>query len=72
MHKAEIVYEFLKSKNISTITWSSRSSDLNIFEDAWKIIFDMVYDGPQLERKKRFAKEISGCHMCYKLKKKEM
>ena len=58
VHKAKIVYEVHKSKSISTITWPSRSPDLNIVEDVWKIISDMVYDGPQFERKEDLQKKL--------------
>jgi len=47
VHKAKIVMDYLKNNNVRTITWPSRSPDLNIVEDVWKIISDMVYDGPQ-------------------------
>lgn len=47
VHTSRLVQDFLKYSNISTIQWPSKSPDLNIVEDVWKIISDMVYDGPQ-------------------------
>ena len=32
---------------IKDLSWSSKSPDLNIVEDIWKIISDQVHDGPQ-------------------------
>jgi len=58
VHKAKIVQEYLKSSNISTITWPSRSPDLNIVEDVWKMISDMVYDGPLFLNKAELEKKL--------------
>jgi hypothetical protein len=29
--------------------WPARSTDLNIMENVWEMISDIVYDGPQFE-----------------------
>ena len=42
VHKAKIVENYMKSNNSLIIRWPSRSPDLNIIEDEWKIISDMV------------------------------
>jgi len=58
VHTAKIVKEYMNSKNISTISWPSLSPDLNIVEDVWKIISDMVYDGPQFFNKEDLQRKI--------------
>ena len=37
----------LCKSNIKIIDWPSKSLDLNIVENVWKIISDLVYDGNQ-------------------------
>ena len=58
VHKAKIVESYMKSNNVSIIRWPSRSSDLNIVEDVWKIVSDMVYDGPQFYKAADLEKKI--------------
>lgn len=73
VHKAKIVKEYLESSNISTIKWPSRSPDLNIVEDVWKMISDMVYDGPlflnkaELENKIVDVISLINCTMRHKI-----
>ena len=43
---------------MSTMKWPSLSPDLNIVEDVWKIISDLVYDGPQFLNAADLQKKI--------------
>ena len=51
VHKARKVKDFMKLSKIRVIDWPSKSPDLNIVEDIWKKLSDMVYDGPQFKNK---------------------
>lgn len=51
VHQSKEVKLFLKENNINTISWPARSPDINIAEDVWKLISDIVYDGPQFRNK---------------------
>jgi len=52
VHQRKEVKLFLKKNNIRTILWPSKSPDINIVEDVWKLISDIVYDCHQFRNKK--------------------
>ena len=52
VHQSKEVKNFLNESNIRSILWPSKSLDINIVEDAWKMISDIVYDGPKYSNKK--------------------
>lgn len=47
VHKSKIIKEFMNNNGIRVLKWPAYSPDLNIVEDIWKKISDLVYDGPQ-------------------------
>jgi len=47
IHKSKVVSKFLEDSQINILDWPSRSPDLNIVEDIWKLLSDEVYDGSQ-------------------------
>ena len=51
VHKSRIVQEFMTSSHINVLQWPSKSPDLNIVANCWKIICDRVYDGKQYQKK---------------------
>lgn len=51
VHTAKKVKLFLQNAGLYSIKWPARSPDLNIVEDIWKAISDIVYDGYQFNRK---------------------
>ena len=51
IHTAKIIKSFFEESKIQTIQWPARSPDLNIIEDVWKLLSDMVYDGPQYKNR---------------------
>ena len=42
VHKSKIVKEYMEKHKFQTITRPSRSPDLNIVEDVWKTVSDLV------------------------------
>lgn len=59
VHRARIVKQFMDSTGIKTLKWPSKSPDINLTEDAWKIISDRVYDGPQFQSKSLLSKKVN-------------
>ena len=45
VHKSIKVKEYMKRTGIRVIEWSPKSPDLNVVEDFWKRLSDLVYDG---------------------------
>jgi len=65
VHQSKEVKMFLKKSNIRTVLWPARSPDINIVEDVWKLISDIVYDGPQFRNKEDLVSAIQKaiCHI---------
>lgn len=59
VHKSKKVKEFMKKSGISVLEWPAKSPDLNIVEDCWKTISDLVYDGNQFNGKDGLVQKIT-------------
>jgi len=51
VHASRMLQTFFNESDISVIMWPAKSPDLNITEDVWKLISDIVYDGPSFNNK---------------------
>jgi len=58
VHKSKKVKEFFKDSRINVLEWPAKSPDLNIIEDIWKMISNIVYDCPQFRKKIDLVKKI--------------
>jgi hypothetical protein len=51
----------LEALGLDVMKWPARSPDLNIMENVWEMISDIVYDGPQFENLENLWEVIFGC-----------
>lgn len=59
VHKSRKVKEFMNEQEIPILNWPAKSPDLNIVEDCWKLISDLVYDGKQFSGKNDLVLKIT-------------
>ena len=50
-HKAKIIKNYFKNGKYKILPWPTYSPDLSPIENAWHILKNMVYDGPQFNKK---------------------
>lgn len=58
IHVSKVAKTFLGEQCFQTLEWPSRSPDINIMENIWKIISDLVYEGNQPQNLKKLEENI--------------
>ena len=58
VHNSKKVKKFMEDSGIKVIKWLSRSPDLNIVEDIWKMISSRVYNGPQFDSHQQLVNKV--------------
>ena len=60
IHRIHIasVNNFWKTSKSQNLKWPSKSPDINLTEDVWKMISDSVYDGSQFKTKEILINKI--------------
>ena len=59
VHRSKDVQKCFKDININVLSWPPRSPDLNIAENIWKMLQDIIYDGKSFENKANLEKSIN-------------
>jgi len=58
IHVAKQSQEFFKTQNFEVIEWPSRSPDINLMENIWKMLSDIVYSDNQPKNTKELKEKI--------------
>ena len=58
IHTSKVIKTFFMDSEIKLLDWPSKSPDLNIVENIWKMLSDIVYDGPQMKNIKDLEEKI--------------
>ena len=59
VHRSRKTNNFIGSLGINLIPWPPRSPDMNIAENIWKCIEDIIYDGPVISNKSELIDRIT-------------
>jgi len=60
VYRSKEVHGFLENSKIPSISWPSKSLEINITEDVWKMISDLVYSFSTFTSKQELASAING------------
>ena len=50
IHVSKLMKEWMAKVNMTTLEWPARSPDLNLIENVWEMLAQLVYDGPEITR----------------------
>jgi len=64
VNKHKVIRNFYASFGIITLKWTAKSPDINITEYVWRMISELVYDGPQFANKNDLEKSINDAIQC--------
>lgn len=59
IHTSQIIRKFIVDSKLDVVLWPARSPDLNIIEDVWKYLSDIVYDGFQYKNQAELKDSIT-------------
>ena len=70
IHVSKPMKEWIAEVNMTTLEWPARSPDLNLIENVWEMLAQLVYDGPEITKEAQLWELIetyrnSRCYCAY-------
>ena len=60
IHVSKLMKEWMAKVNMTTLEWPARSPDLNLIENVWEMLAQLVYDGPEITKEAQLWERILG------------
>ena len=60
IHVSKLMKEWMAKVNMTTLEWPARSPDLNLIENIWEMLAQLVYDGPEIMKEVQLWERILG------------
>ena len=60
IHVSKLTKEWMAKVNMTTLEWPARSPDLNLIENVWEMLAQLVYDGPEITKEAQLWERILG------------
>ena len=60
IHVSNLMKEWMAKVNMTTLEWPARSSDLNLIENVWEMLAQLVYDWPEITKEAQLWEWILG------------
>ena len=60
IHMSKLMKEWMAKVNMTTLEWPARSPDLNLIENVWEMLAQLVYDGPEITKQAQLWERILG------------
>lgn len=72
IHRSKETKKFISETNLKVLTWPPRSPDLNIVENLWKIVNDIVYSHINIQNRSELIIKINNAFMTVNTEKRNV
>ena len=60
IHVSKLIKEWMAKVNRTILEWPARTPDLNLIENVWEMLAQLVYDGPEITKEAQLWERILG------------